>query len=283
MNYPDEPEHQPKGRRIRSIVVCLALWIAGAGMVDRSPSAAEGARLTARSTTVSHLDDSVRTASTSWGSPILTEDFSGSSVDPIRWRIYDAPDGQHPRRAANVRVANGELQLVGERRASGGIASRLDRWYGRWEVRLRIDRGPGYSGVALLWPQDEQWPEHGEIDLIEVPRGDRASGVSTVHHGAQNNLSANRVSSDFSQWHTVAVDFLPDHITFFLDGTATSTVDRPTDGSFDYIPHESPMHLALQNDIGCDGFIQCRDRSTPAQVVMHVDWVKIYAAPAGTH
>jgi hypothetical protein len=38
------------------------------------------------------------------------------------------------------------------------------------------------------------------------------------------------------------------------------------------------MHLALQLDQGCDDFIPCRDPSTPDQVVMDVDWVKVFHA-----
>lgn len=211
-----------------------------------------------------------------WRSPIV-ENFDGTLLDQDRWRVYEDPTGYHPRRASNVRVGGGELQLTGVGDASGGVASRLNLWFGRWEARFRVDRGAGYSAAVLLWPEDERWPDHGEIDLIEVPHGDRVLGVSTVHHGAQNAMAAYRLSSDFTQWHTVAVDWLADRITFYLDGVATTTLRRPAAGSFDYIPRESAMHLTLQNDKGCDAFIQCPDASTPAEVTMHVDWVRIYA------
>jgi hypothetical protein len=39
------------------------------------------------------------------------------------------------------------------------------------------------------------------------------------------------------------------------------------------------MHLTLQLDQGCDDFIECRNDSTPDQVVMHIDWVKAYRLP----
>ena len=29
---------------------------------------------------------------------------------------------------------------------------------------------------------------------------------------------------DFTKWHTIAVDWLPDHVTFWLDGKALWTV-----------------------------------------------------------
>ena len=49
--------------------------------------------------------------------------------------------------------------------------------YGRWEARVRSQKGNGYGPVMLLWPDAEDWPEDGEIDIMEIPKGDRTQGA----------------------------------------------------------------------------------------------------------
>lgn len=174
-------------------------------------------------------------------------------------------------------MRGGSLRLTGGfdaqgKDVSGGLGHRLNQKYGRWEVRFRADRGAGYSPAVLLWPQTEDWPSDGEIDLAELPRGDRSVGYCFLHNGPGNDIDGCRMDADFQRWHTVAVDWLPDHVTFWLDGVAQKTWQAPSR----YIPTTSAMHLALQNDQGCDGFIQCRNPQTPPRVVMQVDWVRVY-------
>jgi beta-glucanase (GH16 family) len=221
-----------------------------------------------------------------WGRPVATEDFAGAALDGAGWFTYDSPAATPPRSPAAVQVRDGELQLVGGfdsqgRDVSGGVAHRLNQKYGRWEVRFRQDRGAGYSPGVLLWPQSENWPDDGEIDIVEIPNGDRTKGYNFIHNGPHNSSRGNPMVADFSQWHTVAVDWLQDHVTYWLDGIAQWTVTPPPDPrEQSLVPTTSPMHLALQNDQGCDGFIECRNAQTPSKVIMHVDWIKVYKPPA---
>jgi licheninase len=149
--------------------------------------------------------------------------------------------------------------------------------YGRWEVRFRADAGAGYAPVVLLWPEG-QWPLDGEVDLIEIFNGPRRGANEFLHLGAKNRFIGKRIprTVNFTKWHTMAVDWLPDHITFWLDGKMLWTVERSI-GDANYVP-STPFRLTLQNDAGCTGL--CKpDKKTPAHVIMYVDWVKIYAVP----
>jgi hypothetical protein len=220
-----------------------------------------------------------------WGTPIFVDNFSGPSLNTAAWNVYDDPDGPNPRSTAAVSIQNGLLNLTGGfdaqgRDESGGVGSRLDQMYGRWEVRFRVDRGPGYSAVTLLWPElDGDWPRAGEIDFTEINRGARTTDNITIHKGADNNTVAGAAHADFTQWHTIAVEWLPGHVSFYLDGKRQSFLVTTTAGHRNMVPDTEPMHLALQFDQGCDSWFQCRDASTPAKVVMQIDWVKIYSAP----
>lgn len=221
------------------------------------------------------------TTDASWGSPAVAETFSGGRLDPAKWVIYDSPNASvNPRTSLATTVSGGLLHLTGGiyngRDLSGGIASTLEQRYGRWEVRLRADRGVGYSAVALLWPEHMGVPEYAEIDFAEMIDPTRRTAGIFIHHGPNDDQAQNQLKADFTKWHVVAVDWLPDHMTFWLDGKAVWTYRGPL------IPRLDRMGLALQNDQVCDrgpGF--CRDASTPKWVHMDVDWVRIYRAPQG--
>jgi beta-glucanase (GH16 family) len=182
-------------------------------------------------------------------------------------------------------VEHGLLDLTGHYQkpygyVGGGLAYNFNRTYGRWEVRFRADRGAGYEPVVLLWPQGT-WPTDGEIDMAEIYNSQRLGAGEFLHIGKNDNFIGHPIPRvvDFSKWHTLSVDWLPDHITFRLDGKSLWTVERKP-GKTDYIP-STPFHLAMQIDEGCAGH-KCRpNKSTPKQTRMQVAWVKIYAAPSG--
>jgi beta-glucanase (GH16 family) len=204
---------------------------------------------------------------------VAQDDFNGSSVDTSRWLIYNSAGngGVGLRRPSAISQANGELRITGRGDVSGGLSWRGGRTYGRWEIRARADRGNGYAPAILLWPESNRWPIEGEIDIAEIPRGDRSETHGTVHWGADNRQVGHSVSGDFSQWHVFGVEWTPDRITFFLDGRPTFTVTNPA-----AIPRH-PMNLAIQNDVGPFNWIPGRDASTPAEVSLRIDWVRIYS------
>lgn len=228
-------------------------------------------------------------AGINWGKPAVVENFSGTRLNLKRWFAYDDlhPQPGHPRRSPGaVRVGHGDLQLTGYvdpklGDVSGGIGDRFHQAYGRWEVRFRADAGRGYAPVVLLWPNDGKWPDEGEIDLAEVFDPARRSAGEFLHYGHDNHQAGRQIKADFTQWHVIAVDWLPSHITFWLDGRTQWTVEHQADPRKNVVP-STPFRLALQNDQGCSGHCQ-RDKTTPRDVVMHVDWVKIYRVPAGVH
>jgi beta-glucanase (GH16 family) len=223
------------------------------------------------------------TTAVSWGAPEFTDNFNGTTLGKS-WSIYNSPDAKPRRTKDSVRVSGGSLQLIGHYEApygyvGGGISYNTNQLYGRWEVRFRADAGEGYDPIVLLWPQGT-WPDDGEIDAIEMPNGSRQGANEYVHLGKNNQQVGGKkipATVDFTKWHTIVVDWLPDHITFWLDGKAVWTVKRASGTAANYVPY-TPFHLALQNDEGCDG--ACKPtKATPAKVTMQVDWVKIFAMP----
>jgi beta-glucanase (GH16 family) len=226
-------------------------------------------------------------AVTHWGKPIFVDNFQGRKLNLKNWAVYNDPNPSRkpvPRRTkSSVKVRHGSLELIGHYQkpygdVGGGISYNVNQTYGRWVVRFRAAIGAGYGPVILLWPQNNKdWPTDGEIDLAEITDSGRQGLHENLHIGAANHHVGNWIGSvNATKWHTLAVDWLPDRITFWIDGKPEWRI-TPTSYPYNYIP-DTPFHLALQLDQGCDG--NCKaSKNTPKRVIMQVNWVKIYAAP----
>ncbi|WP_345354073.1 glycoside hydrolase family 16 protein [Actinoallomurus liliacearum] len=281
-------------RFARTAVLALAIAAAGCSSGGRGPIAAPPTMApsgpaaddgTAAPTPAPSVSDELRTTRPSgapsaraygrWGRPVLYDDFGSDRLDPRKWQVYDAPNAlSHPGSPAGVHVANGRLRLVGGlydgKDQSAGVVSRLAQTYGRWEARIRADRGSGYSATAFLWPTRLGAPEFAEIDFAEIIDGTRRTGGLFIHHGADDRQLAKIARVDFTRWHTVAVDWLPQKLTFWVDGKAVWTYEGP------YVPKQADMHLNLRNETA-DGFHRMAD--TPQRVTMEVDWIRVFRAP----
>lgn len=204
---------------------------------------------------------------------VASDGFSGTAVDRNKWSLYQGlgNEGVGWRSPAQIRVSGGAVHLVGEGDTSGGMSMKTSQTYGRWVIRAKQDKGNGYGPAILLWPDSERWPIDGEIDIAEIPKGDRTRSHFTVHWGADNTTKGFSSTGDFSQWHTWTLEWTADHITVWLDGKVVGTITERA-----AIP-KGPMHLALQNDVGATGhWISPRDSSTPDEVALHVDYVQVY-------
>lgn len=212
---------------------------------------------------------------------IADEEFNGTSLNTGLWSAYNGTgnEGVGYRRPQNIQVGNGEATLVGtvsNLTGAGmclcGSSAPKNLTYGRYEIRAKMDVGNGFGPALLLWPNSNVWPADGEIDISEIPQGARTSSHFTVHYGSNNSQIGFSSTSDFSQWHTFGLEWEPDHITYFLDGVPMKTITTPA-----AIPTKA-MHLAIQNDAGATGhWIAAPDSSSPPQIDLHVDWVKVYA------
>jgi beta-glucanase (GH16 family) len=207
---------------------------------------------------------------------VTKEDFD--TFRPDVWGTYDSVGafGNGLRRSSAVSVSDGLLNITARNgNVSGGMAHQLGQTYGRWEFRARTDKGRGFGSAILLWPDSEHFPEDGEIDIMEVPSETRDRAHFIVHFpgpGGSDKVYGSYAVDDFSQWHTFAVDWLPDRIVFYVDGVERL---RVTDRNI--IP-KKPMHLAIQFDQGPKkDWIAPPDASTPAAFSLQVDWVRIYA------
>ncbi|MFP5068606.1 glycoside hydrolase family 16 protein [Pseudonocardia nantongensis] len=214
--------------------------------------------------------------------PTAGDEFDAGRVDRSTWTVYNSPGGfgHGLRRPSAVTQDDGLLTITARPRSagggvSGGMAMHSGQLHGRWEFRARTDPGTGFSPAILLWPDSERFPDDGELDMMEVPSGDRQAATAFVHHGAENHILSTETPGDFTGWHTFALEWLPDRITWYVDGVQKWEVTDPR-----AIP-TTPMHLCIQLDQGpAEKWIPGPDAGTPDEVRLQVDWARQYA-PAG--
>ncbi|MEU2349052.1 glycoside hydrolase family 16 protein [Modestobacter sp. NPDC049651] len=208
---------------------------------------------------------------------VFTDDFTGSSLDST-WRKYSGQPGGSPYGRwdpSHVQLSNGELVLSqtnqGGEWVAGGLANRTALTYGKVEMRMRVDAGDEMKYAALLWPADDTWPP--EIDFAEDAGGNRSGTTASLHYGSNNTTIGTQTKADFTQWHTVGVEWTPGRVVYTLDGQAWGQTDNAN------VPR-TPMELAIQvQPGGCQeggGRFGC-GVGNPSVTALHVDWVKLYA------
>ncbi len=202
------------------------------------------------------------------------DEFNAGSLNRRKWGAYNSVGGfgNGLRRPSAITVSGGSLVITASGHTSGGMEDTFGQLYGRWEFRARTDHGRGFGSAILLWPDSEKLSD-GEIDIAEVPDEKRNVVNYVLHSGFDGNtVDGANLPGDYSQWHTFAVDWLPNQITWFVDGTAVYQV---TDKA--RIP-DVPMHLAIQLDQGpVKDWILAPDATTPPKIQLQVDWVHEYA------
>lgn len=211
------------------------------------------------------------------------DDFS-KGLRPNVWGAYSGEPGGDPGglwSPSHAVVAHGLLNLetypdpeFGWRWVSGGVSSgpSLRQTYGKYEVRMRIDRGRGVAFAALLWPASNKWPP--EIDFAENGGGTGArSQISAfLHHGAKDDQVQRSLRVDFTKWHVVGVEWLPGELIYTIDGRAWSVIKSRAVPSV-------PMEMDIQTQAGTCGnpWMPCPNDETPTYVNAQIQWVKAYA------
>ena len=157
--------------------------------------------------------------------------------------------------------------------------------YGRIEGRMKLPRGRG------MWPAfwmlganlpEVGWPQAGEIDIMEF-RGQEPDVILGSVHGpgysGGNAITERRrvagVRYDNS-FHDYAVEWRPDRIDFFVDGSRYHTV-RPQDLPGEWV-FDQPFYLILNIAVG-GTFVGPPDANTPFPQELVVDWIRVYELP----
>jgi hypothetical protein len=211
---------------------------------------------------------------------VFTEDFT-SNVALGSWPgAYASKWGDYTYPGSHDTNGGAEWNTVKDVSASGGTADyylhsengkafaaailprTAAQTYGRYEVRFKVDPGmTGWKSAWLLWPDDDVWPAHGEIDW---PEGDLTGDMEGFMHYADRNGGQDWAPSHVafaSDWHTATTEWLPGSVKYYLDGNPI--------GTFTTKVSSYPMHWVLQSESGSSS------RPTGSGHIK-IDWAVIY-------
>ncbi len=194
-------------------------------------------------------------------------------------------------RAENARVENGLLIIEarhdgfdGHEYTSARLASagKRDFTYGRVEVRAKLPKGRGTWPAIWMLPTewtygDKGWPANGEVDLMELVSGEPDTVHTSAHMQDHNfkrgtQITAKHKNPTFtSDFHLFALEWLPESLTWFIDGEKVLSYDNPGTG-FAAWPFDKNFHVLLNVALG--GWGGAPDASALPQR-MEVDYVRV--------
>jgi len=228
------------------------------------------------------------------------DEFDEKKIDVSNW-TYDLGGGgwgngemqTYTDTTDNARVDDGILIITAQKETleSGGSVFKSARLktqglqtfqYGRIEARIKVPEGKGLW--PAFWMLGENfpvvgWPDCGEIDIMEYVGREPDLIMGTLHgpgySGATGLSQWNRqeynIADDF---HTYAVEWDTDQISWFYDGEEYSTYTREDVGNRLW-PFDQPFFIILNLAIGGTlGGIVTPDTEFPAEYL--IDYVRVY-------
>ncbi len=148
--------------------------------------------------------------------------------------------------------------------------------YGYFEVNAKLPAGQG------LWPAFWMLPANNscssELDIFEMLGSDPSTIFGSTHGSWYNNgiSQAFSVANTSTAFHTYGVDWEPDTITFYMDGTKLGSAPTPSTMNV-------PMYMLLNLAVGgSSSWGGAPSASTAFPATMSIDYVHAYATAATT-
>jgi beta-glucanase (GH16 family) len=236
-------------------------------------------------------------------------DGSKWSADTTGFRDNGGEWQYYTNRPSNVDLdGNGSLRIRARRESYGGrswTSARLSTepagrnaanapkftfYTGRLEARIKVPTGQGL--LPQFWALGRNdytnkkvgWPAAGELDVMEIIGQDPFTTTANAHMPGHDfsswPSSALRQSNLSSGFHTYAMDWYPDRVTFSLDGQAFSTMTKSSvqaaGGSWKFDDPDNPFWVILNLCVG-NPWPGAPSATTPSPAAMLVDYVRVWS------
>ena len=195
-------------------------------------------------------------------------------------------------RKENARVEKGNLIIETRREkwenmnyTSTRLVSRGkgDWKYGKIEVRAKLPKGRGtWPAIWMLAStKPYQWPDDGEIDIMEHVGYDHGIVHASTHckkyyHIIGTQKTATIPVMDCSEkFHVYSLEWDAENIIIGVDGNNYFHITNEHSG-YDAWPFDNPMHLILNIAVGGDWGGQKGVDESIYPVNMQVDYVRVY-------
>jgi beta-glucanase (GH16 family) len=164
----------------------------------------------------------------------------------------------------------GPCEWYSSRIATKGQVSFL---YGRLEARIKGAPGIGTWGAFWTLGTDIDtilWPWCGEIDITELVGKDSSLVLGYIHGPGGNSRGTKfDINQNWANdYHTYAVDWMPDQVVWYVDGQKYSVINREGKPWAYGKQHYVLLNLAMGGNLG--GSIDPDLKET----TMKVDWVR---------
>ena len=158
---------------------------------------------------------------------------------------------------------------------------KFEQRYGKFEARMKMPLGRGIWPAFWMLGADISkvgWPRCGEIDILENIGRDPTGVYGTLHGpgysggaGISKKTSSDTLSTEF---HTYAVEWMPEKIVWSFDGKPFHTIEAKDVGNKAW-PFEKPQFLILNLAVGGD-FPGNPDATTTFPQRFVIDYVKVW-------
>ena len=242
-----------------------------------------------------------------WGEYKLvwSDEFNGTALDESVWNYNIGGNGwgnnekqYYTKRAENIRVQNGCLEIEGRKEqyedneyTSARIHSKgkKDFKYGRVESRIKFPGGKGTWPAFWMLGASGNWPNCGEIDIIEHVGSLPKRASFALHTAAKNGTRGNNWSQ--VQWfdnpleddfHVYGIEWAQeeqdgkDVIRFFVDGVQYAESWEGQIDNNDTWPFNKAHYIIFNFAIGGNMGGTIDDAIFDTQRIMYVDWVRVY-------
>lgn len=154
--------------------------------------------------------------------------------------------------------------------------------YGRVEVRARFDCVQGCWPAIWMLPVKGGWPAGGEIDILEHLNFDKKV-YQTLHMNGSNGKHQSlgvqpALHGDAEDYHTYAIEWTPEAITFYLDSEQTGRYDKSSSANWPFDDENHEFYLLIDQQVE-GAWAGKADRETLRKkgAALEVDYVRIYA------
>ena len=243
----------------------------------------------------------------SWGEYQLvwSDEFDGDQLDESVWSYNTGGNGwgnnekqYYTDRPENIRVQNGMLEIEARKEqyqnneyTSARIMSKGKKTftYGKFESRIKFPGGKGTWPAFWMMGNSGNWPNCGEIDIIEHIGSQDTRASFALHTVMKNGTRGNNWSSlkwfDYplsGDFHIYGVEWAQeekdgkDVIRFTIDGVQYAEVWEDQIDNNDYWPFNKPFFIIFNLAIGGNMGGSVDDAIFDTQRIMYVDWVRVY-------
>lgn len=228
---------------------------------------------------------------------VWEDNFNGHTFDEHYWSKIPRGGADWNRHMSGAdflyEVKDGNLVLHGvannglapqdtARYLTGGLYTKgkLNIGYGKVEICAKLGRAQGAWPAFWMLPETGQWPDGGEIDIMEHLNHDSIA-YQTVHSyytyvlKEDNNPPHGSIGPiDRDGYNTYAVEILPDSLVFSINGKRTFAYPRIRTDKTGQYPFGTPYYLLV--DMQIEGAWVGKANPAELPVKLMVDWIKVY-------